>query len=336
MLLQGRRINAFIPQIGVRRNGILGAIHGDPKTKRKQWWMVADQRSEDFGSFPEIGIKNSTIFVDRSYGSDNDIQFMDESSASTWANVPINVGVYTTRLFEYDGVLFPPGMVGRVVCFTSSVTIRALWRFPTLSDMPERIPADKKFPHLNGWQVPSEHVSIGTVNLLSGQVINDWKSDVTVSAPSKPKFCIGDIVTYVATRPYQIQVVGKDYHVPPINMTRGTILTVEGVLTSFINATVVGNCRNRMIGSSVTLDTRLLDLFPFPWFPKGKKVRVTWELMFQKRSLQDQIGVVLSSTDQDGDVGVQFPEDIGAGSLDGLGPDGRCLFVPSKALEISE
>ena len=43
--------------------------------------------------------------------------------------------------------------------------------------------------------------------------------------------------------------------------------------------------------------------------------------------------VVVLPLDQDGEIGLQFEEDINAGSLDGYGQDKRCLYIHHSAIE---
>lgn len=334
MSLQERRISAFIPSVGKRLNGILCGIYKSTLTKTKvapqQQLMVVDQGFPILKSCLEIGIIHSTLYVDMAYGSNNEIRILEASRPETWEHVPQNVGVYASRDFEYDGVYFPKWTAGRVSVFTSPNMVRVLWEHSILGD--RWIGLDhEKFSNLAYWEVPSEYLEFGTIDLRLGKVTHAWGPNKVPPASFKKKFQVGDMVTYVSPRSHRI--VGNDGH--SHTMGYGTILKVIVANRGATGVTLIGNCQSEIIGANAQLDSNLLAPFLFPWFPEGEKVRVTKEVMFQKRSLQDQIGIVLSSTDQDGDVGIQFQEDIGAGSLDGLGPDGRCLFVPSKALEIS-
>ncbi|HJS82602.1 MAG TPA: hypothetical protein VJ742_07170, partial [Nitrososphaera sp.] len=72
---------------------------------------------------------------------------------------------------------------------------------------------------------------------------------------------------------------------------------------------------------------------PEPWFMPEEKVEVSLPVIFRKKQLQGLRGKIVLYPDREGDVGVEFSEDLGAGSLDGLGTDGRCLFIPAKALK---
>jgi hypothetical protein len=47
-------------------------------------------------------------------------------------------------------------------------------------------------------------------------------------------------------------------------------------------------------------------------------------------------GKVILSTDAEGDVGIEFPDDIGAGSLDGIGREGHCIYIEASLVKSSE
>jgi len=85
--------------------------------------------------------------------------------------------------------------------------------------------------------------------------------------------------------------------------------------------------------NKVVLSRLRLKPFEHAWFDKGDKISVSKEVNFRKRNLKGLQGKVLLPTDADGDVGVEFKVDLGAGTLDGIGADGRCLFIPAASLE---
>ncbi len=66
----------------------------------------------------------------------------------------------------------------------------------------------------------------------------------------------------------------------------------------------------------------------------GTEVEVIANIDFGGESLAGAKGVIVIPTDTDGDVGVEFNEPIrGAGSLDGRGETGRCLYIPASAVK---
>lgn len=324
MLDPGSRISAYIPASSERVTGTIRGFYNNPRLGRMQWLMIPDKRSLSFEDFPEVGLGHSTVFVSTETGSENEVLELDPSLDSSWTGVPQQVGVYTTRNFSHDGVVFPIGTVGRVVRFLKYPLVGVMWNNPAI---PSR--AAERF---RLWEVPTGYFSFGFVDLPGGKVISAWSGTAPSPSALKSNFKVGDVVTYVFAKPFP--VTGRAARTR--SMVRGTVLVVDGIDGAMTTATIIGNCQEQIIGVGVKIGSSALSLFPFTWIGEDKKVRVMEEVTFRKKSLRDQIGLVLSSTDQDGDVGVQFLEDIGAGSLDGLGQDGKCLFIPSKALEISE
>ena len=66
---------------------------------------------------------------------------------------------------------------------------------------------------------------------------------------------------------------------------------------------------------------------------RGSKVEITTSLPFRKRDLKGLQAKVILPLDQDDELGLEFLEEIGAGSLDGYGKDKKCLYVHRKHIE---
>lgn len=328
MIKTGTRVVCDAPGTKVRIIGTLAGRYKDPRTNTMRWLVVTDQKSDSFQAYPDIGIDRCTIFVDFEEGFSAHVERLNPHSYISWKNVPPYVGVYAERGFVHDGIEFPRGTVGRVYCYHHDErAISVLWKRMVVGndDCP-----DERFPYLHHWVVPAKYIKFGTVDLEEGRVITAWEDNKADAAPMKPQFQEGDMV--ISTR--AVRAGAQLDHT--YSIVRGTVLKVLGADRTTITAYIVGNCQEKMIGLQPRIDVTSVKAFPFVWIPGGQKVRVIQEVEFRKKSLQGRTAKVLSPTDQDGDVGVEFPEDIGAGSLDGLGQDGRCLFIPSKALEISE
>lgn len=140
----------------------------------------------------------------------------------------------------------------------------------------------------------------------------------------------GEILVYTGNRSLRRNVERE-------TLSSGTIVRVsmdDG--QDYFSGTLLGGCIPEMVGSDVRVDRRLVAPFEHKWISQGETVTVTAEVNFRKKPLQGAQGYVLLATDIDGDVGVEFSEDIGAGSLDGEGKDGHCLYLPASVLKISE
>jgi hypothetical protein len=66
---------------------------------------------------------------------------------------------------------------------------------------------------------------------------------------------------------------------------------------------------------------------------RNSRVQVIEDVFWKKKSLRNKRGLVVLPTDEDGDIGVQFDDPIDAGSLDGAGTEGCCLYLPATAVE---
>ena len=113
----------------------------------------------------------------------------------------------------------------------------------------------------------------------------------------------------------------------------GTIVQAltDGASTNFVILSQPGNHVIEPI-------SHVLRMTPFPhrFFRVGETVRVSESVSYRQRNLQGLSGTVLLCTDQDGDVGVEFSQDLKAGTLDGIGETGRCLYVPARTLCVAE
>jgi len=326
MLRRGSRVRCVIPAIGSRIVGTICGQYKNPKTGELGTVLAVDKRSGLFQSYPHLHLSAGTIFVENYIGSLDGMEVLDPSDSNTWSTVPLEIGVHVRESFEHDGVAFPQGTVGRVRNLSGGLC-SALWNLDVISR-----DYDRKYPYLKPWNVPAKYLSFGTVDLEGRSVIVNWGDVFGTDSPlTGTKFKAGDVVTYTSSR--SLKMTGKDERT--YAMVKGTVLIVVDAERGRIHAALVGSCSSKLVGSIVQIDSASIAPFPFLWIPEGKRVRVSQEINFRKKPLQSQIGVVVTPTDQDGDVGVQFYEDIGAGSLDGLGQDGRCLFIPARALEIS-
>jgi len=93
-----------------------------------------------------------------------------------------------------------------------------------------------------------------------------------------------------------------------------------------------------LLGGRATIEHWRLKPLETPelFFAQGKEVQVTAEVSFRGLSLRGKRAKVILPTDPEGDVGLEFPENLRAGSLDGLGRSGYCLYVKADALKTSE
>jgi hypothetical protein len=154
--------------------------------------------------------------------------------------------------------------------------------------------------------------------------------------PSAP-FVQGDLVVFVGQKPVLLSSRRRDN---TRGIVSGTILRCEtrgglGVeeRSGYVTAVVAGGAVPDVLGSVVLVKPSQVVLFDGTYVAKGSRVRVTGKVVFRKKSLCGKEGVVVLPTDEDEDIGVQFDEHINAGSLDGAGAEGHCVYLPATAVK---
>jgi hypothetical protein len=90
---------------------------------------------------------------------------------------------------------------------------------------------------------------------------------------------------------------------------------------------LAGGCDPAILGVPTIVGTKGLEKLEEEFVDVGGEVEVTATISFRKHDLEGMRAVVVLPLDQDGEVGLQFKEDIEAGSLDGHGENKRCLYI---------
>ncbi len=228
-----------------------------------------------------------------------------------YSEIPKHIGVCVTEPFSCDGVDFPSGAFGRVTGVGNGVTIVTWLKGPKRG---------------KAWTVSTDSVVWCRYSTRLSRIKNIWYTD---RSPLKA----GDILVYTADK--ACPIAGRQTRV----ITKGAILKCDGHRSSkgYLTATVVSGANPESIGLQVGVREQSVCRFEETFIPTGKSIEIVAEVLFRKKNLRGQRGKVILPTDLDGDVGVEFPDDIGAGSLDGIGREGRCLYVPAEAVsEVSE
>jgi len=117
-------------------------------------------------------------------------------------------------------------------------------------------------------------------------------------------------------------------------LVKGTVLKVLAGERDSYTVQVLGGCIKEAWGLSTRIRGNAITRFDLPYVEKGTKVEISANISFKKNDLQGKRGVVILGTDVDGDVGIQFTEDLGAGSLDGQGKARHCLYVPASTVKV--
>ena len=180
------------------------------------------------------------------------------------------------------------------------------------------------------YQVPQDMLSFGRRS-GSGKVLAIWPSSETKS--EKIKFQVGEYVRVTVAEPQRISNGERHYRISP-----GTIAKYLGATDrNTSQVALAGGCDPSVFGLAINVSTPGLEKLEEEFLAQGAEVEIAATLDFRKRDLKGLRAVVLLPLDQDGEIGLQFQEDIGAGSLDGHGPDKRCLYIHHSAVKrISE
>lgn len=260
----------------------------------------------------------------------------DQSRLETFAGVPDHIGVMVHTPFEWDGVRFKVGRLGRLLYFEGSQAIVSWFNIRSHHFYEHanvvRPGHHRTVTYKQCYAVPADVLQWCRWD-LDHEVMCSWRGSIQQQAG--PKFKVNDYVVYTSSRPARVS--GESSYA----VAKGAILQIKSHDSRGVAyiAALVGNAddEGQMDGLQVRLDSSSLTALEFPYIEAGNKVEIVASLEFKKKELQGAKGLVILPTDADGDVGIQFHEDIGAGSLDGHGRNRHCLYVPAHALQkISE
>lgn len=233
-----------------------------------------------------------------------------DNEEAKYVSVPQHVGMFNPEPFKYDGMKFPSHSLGRVLQVHQDRT--------TLQWL--NVLEGQRFT------VPTDHLRWCRFDPKTNKIKKKWYT-------SKSAFAKGDILVYWSDKPHRMSSDPGSSGYPHV-LTRGVLLQFDGGKADFgyVRASVVAGLSTQVVGTEVQLRKQDVKKYEKVFIPAGKQVEIIVEVAFKKRSLQGRRGRVVLATDYEGDVGIEFPEDIGAGSLDGAGLEGRCLYVPTEAV----
>lgn len=286
---------------------------------------------------PGRGFDNGRELVGRGYGAvlpDGSVKpLQDQESNATFAGIPEHIGVVVKRDLEWDGIVFRRHNTGRLVSLgpkgESAIVDWHMVRHQGLYVL-KGIDARNPGAHMNHrhcYSVPTKSLRWCRLDPLSGTAREIWPGTM---AKRPSRYASGDYVVYASRRPTKVN--GRDRR---FGVAEGAILEIAETSSDggCVSARIVSGCDERAVGLLVSMEANQLAPLGFPYFKAGDRVEIVAQLEFRKKDLQGERGTVVLPTDADGDVGIQFSKDIGAGSLDGQGEDRCCLYVPVEAVQ---
>lgn len=248
----------------------------------------------------------------------------DQHTFDAFTAVPEHVGVVVTEDTRVDSVTFKSGQTGRILAQPNGPTGRVLvnWNFNNRHFF-EGWGSEVGIPRgmfMRCYNVPREMLAYCRLD-GRGRVRAIWPNS---SKGEKIDFKKGDFVRCVLAEPQRVSNGNRNYHISP-----GTIMKYQGQLDrQKSQVTLAGGCDPAIIGLPTIVATKGLEKLEEEFIDQGIEVEISATLNFRKRDLRGLHAVVVLPMDQDGEIGLQFQEDLeGAGSLDGHGQDKRCLYI---------
>jgi len=226
-------------------------------------------------------------------------------------DIPQELKVVVGGTFIYDGVEFPTGHYGRVIAIEHHDIVTVSW-----SSLRNDAFRDEA-PHRHCYSVPSP-------NLLWSLYLG---GDMLMPPTSNPRYPVGTRLRYTG-RPMQV-ASPKGGHA---TLPHGCVVSVASCSTKNALITLRGMCSPIALGSQINIPLASLVASEENLLLGGDTVEVRAEISFRKTSLAGKRGKVVLPQDEDGDVGVEFDEYLTAGSLDGEGKQGHCLYIGASAL----
>jgi hypothetical protein len=258
----------------------------------------------------------------------------DQHSFDTFQRIPRHVGVTVVDGRKVDSINFKNGLTGRVVRQRGDPAGRVLvdWNFNNRylydgAKKDEGAGRDYLGMFTRCYNVPRNMVAYCRLDADGERAYMIWpNSDAQAKTEN---FKRGDYVRVTIADPQRVSNGIRNFRI-----SAGAIMRYQGTVDHYKSeATLVGGCDPAILGTAAVISTKGLEKFKGDFFEAPAVVEIIADLSFRKRNLKGLSAIVVLPLDQDGDVGLQFEEDIGAGSLDGHGRDARCLYIHQSNLK---
>jgi hypothetical protein len=321
----GTRVNFRSPQTSEWETGTLVGRTPEMRGKtRSGCVLVATDKPSKYNS-------SNTKYTGRNHGTVLDIEQtgMQEMDDPQWELVPKHIGVAVRKGFMQDDVKIPTGATGRILSDMSRDhgTVSVSWNFSNPNFSSSIVAGEERH---NVWEVPSSKVNLCT--LSGGEAKTLWPTGLGEAVEHK----VGDLCK-VSARSVSFCDDQDHEHVVP-GGTVVELLEYSGDRYKTWYCRIIGGCSDSLVGQTLKIRSTHMKTHPKPesFYRPGQTVEIVAEIDFRKKPLQGMKGKVILSTDAEGDVGIEFKEDIGAGSLDGIGREGHCIYIEASLVKSSE
>jgi len=261
---------------------------------------------------------------------------MDTYLPSAWLDCPNWIGVKVKSEFTHDGVDFNITHKGNIVSIDFSRRLACVSWSHTDPLFYTNVSSKNLFA------VPLEHIQLVTFCWEAAWPNGKGKKATEPYSflalwPDFPQvkssFNVGDL--YITSRD------GKTTRVRAADGSQGLVGDGAVVMITVSDSknpecVIVSGASDNVIGTKFRVPAKHLIPMKHNFFGTNTDVEVVAEVIFRKKDLRGKKGRVVLPTDADGDVGIQFFEEIGGGNLDGAGLDGKCLYLQAGALKVSE
>ncbi len=333
-LRTGTRIVFRSPETGDRHTGtVVGRIPEmeDNGYHLDSYLVCVDVHSPYHLAFPRHTGEGHGIVLD---SNTTPVDFL--GTGGKWGAVPSGVGVFVTKAFSCDGIKFRKGDAGRVIVGdrTRSGTPGKIWISWVRQN--SKFGAEKEDSSgrmwNNVWAVPFSKLRMGFCATGHYEEMELWAPYDAVDVV----YNIGDIITITGNSVRCETTDGRESAIPADTIAE-IVSNYGGSRKDAWNVEIVGGCPDRFLGAKIGIREGYMSPYSTEnFFRTGQSVEITAVVDFRKIPLKGMKGKVILSTDEDGDVGIEFPEDIGAGSLDGAGTEGHCVYLEASAVKSSE
>ncbi len=324
----GLRVSFPCPQTGAGHLGTIVNTGSRDPLPRGTVLICSDIASVDFNDKVEYTGEGHGVVISRR----NANPFPDQTSPEAFAGVPKHIGVTVREMFEWDHVMFTRGVTGRLLHFDGDQATVS-WNFARSKNFYISDPIQD--PKSGGPAIRWENCySVPSAALKwcrwdsNAEVCKVWPGSV-FQPSTRTLLKNDDYVVYTGSK--ALRISGESHYA----VARGAILRITGNDGRGLcyTAALVGGCDEKAQGLQVNLDHTSITPLGFPYLSAGIQVEIVASVEFKKQELRGRRGVVILPTDADGDLGVQFQENIGAGSLDGAGKSLHCLYVPVGSVQ---
>jgi hypothetical protein len=316
--VEPRRKNATVINIQGAPPGYLAVCFDEPIAPDASEPMLEDLTKPGFGML----VQQAQVKIRE-----------DQKSFDTFRDIPGHIGVVVTETTRVDDVNFKTGQTGRLVIQPNGPESRVMinWNFPNKSFYDAagsddgyrmEIPTGE---YTSCYSVPRQLLAFCRLD-SGGRLQVTWPNS---GGDEDAVFQKGEYVRAVLTDEQRITNGVRQFRIEP-----GTIMQYMGAVDrSKSQVSLAGGCDPAILGLTTVVSTRGLEKIEEEFIDTGGEVEITAEISFRKRGLKGMQAVVVLPMDQDGEIGLQFKEDIAAGSLDGHGEDKKCLYIHHSALK---